>query len=58
MINIDMSNIDQEFIDWKAIIARSLAGEVVSVTKAGVEVLQIKPTEPKQKTENDDWKKT
>ncbi len=46
MISIDIGQIDNEFIDWKSVIAKSLLGEKVSVKKAGKEVLQIIPTQP------------
>ncbi|MBS9780156.1 MAG: hypothetical protein KGV51_05960 [Moraxellaceae bacterium] len=54
MINIDMTSIDREFINWNAVIARSLVGERISVRQAGIEVLQIIPTKNKSKSTLDD----
>ncbi len=45
-----MTAIDREFINWNAVIARSLVGERVSVKKSGIEVLQIIPTKGVEKT--------
>ncbi len=44
MIDIEMTAIDREFINWNAVIARSLVGERISIKKSGIEVLQIIPT--------------
>lgn len=48
MISIDIHSThfdgsETQFIDWQAVIAKSLAGEQISVKKAGIEILQITP---------------
>lgn len=44
--DVDSSFNEANFIDWKALIAKSLTGEKISVKKAGIEVLQITPVIP------------